>query len=97
MTAPCRLHTLADCPGTGAACLVGRPSCPGPVDLDAPRERGDQRKRTATGQRGKIAPLGTCDCGQEGKLYRSALYVGLRCAKCYKRVQNAARRLTHGC
>ena len=44
MTAPCRLNSAADCPGTGPACPLSRASCPGPVDLSAKFERGDRRQ-----------------------------------------------------
>lgn len=48
MTAPCRLDPHADCTGTGAACQLHRPACPGPVDLSpaAVRERVAARRKS---------------------------------------------------
>lgn len=61
MSAPCRYL-----PGTAcdrASC--SRDACPGPVDLDAPDDRGDQRRRAQQAER--EVPTGRTDSCGEGR------------------------------
>ena len=61
MTAPCRYYPQ-DCDRAACDRAV---SCPGPVDMDAPNDRGDQRRRVQQQPERETKPTAPATAGAE--------------------------------